>query len=193
MKNLSHLLKSTLLLAIFLIAMSCAEEEAPKPNELTEAESVSGNSYINYIGVKLKVGPNFNGDVIIEIRNEDGSTILASKTVSGSILPAGNHWRTFYMGNNAIAESGEKYRLCIRRTGSHDALGGDYLQWRSVYRWNDPKPNLQSGDSEFGNTNEWDFTFRAYKDFVLNQWMEQDEMAYSVGSENYWFQEFTLD
>jgi hypothetical protein len=110
---------------------------------------------LTYVDLNLYVGSAMTGSVILQIRNEDGSSVLAATSISS--LPAGTYWKKFKLGATLYRD--QKYRIYVTRSNPHNYSAGDYVFWKTSSGGADVYPD-GSNDTSPG----WvlDYAFRTY-------------------------------
>jgi hypothetical protein len=141
---------------------------------------------LTYVDLNLTVGSALTGNFIVEIRNEDGTTILASTAVSAAGLPAGTYWKKFKLGT--VLYRDQRYRLYVTRTVAHNYPTGNYIFWRTSSGGADVYPD-GSNDTAPG----WvlDYAFRTYSSISgVDQQQNLNSYGFFTSSGMYRWQEF---
>lgn len=201
-------MKVLLMLAILssLILASCGVS----PNETTltsgssptlNSESVlnKGDSVISAyplyavvfdrLRLYLSVGSYTSGTITVEIRNSNGSTVLASSVRNASSLYIGNGWNTFRF-TTVYLNPLEKYRIYVTRSDGHNYNAGNYIFWRTSSGGNNAYPQ---GINDVYPSWNLDYAFITYSSGYVDQQQLNGNYGFAVANSYYRWQEFVPD
>ncbi|MFZ6011087.1 MAG: hypothetical protein ACOYXT_12140 [Bacteroidota bacterium] len=138
-----------------------------------------------YVYLNLQVGSATTGTFTVELRNEDGTAVIATRVVSGASLPPGTSWRVFKFGSTLYRD--QKYRIYVTRSDAHNYAANNYIFWRSSSGGVDAYPD---GVNDVYPAWTLDYAFRTYVQSALDQ--DQSLITYGFFTSNgfYRWQEF---
>jgi hypothetical protein len=84
---------------------------------------------LRYLALNLEKGSAVTGSVTVQIRNADGTEVIAEKIVSASSLPSGTAWETFKI--SATLYRDQPYRIYFLRSDEHNYTANNYIFWRT--------------------------------------------------------------
>jgi hypothetical protein len=126
------------------------------------------------------------GTVTVQIRNADGSAVIGTTTVSGSSLLKGNSVKnSFYFYPTLTLNSGEKYRIYLTRSNTHNHMN-DFVYWRSSSGNTNPYPQ---GNMNYPAWNA-DYAFITYSGGYTDQKQLSTNYGFAVGNNSWLWQEF---
>jgi hypothetical protein len=139
-----------------------------------------------YIALNFDKGASTTGTVTVQIRNADGSVVIAQNIVSASGLPNGNAWVTFKLAASLYRD--QPYRIYVTRSDAHNYAANNYIFWRCSSGGVDAYPD---GVNDVYPSWKLDYAFRTYNAIIgLDQ--HQDLINYGFFTSNtfYRWQEF---
>lgn len=198
MKKLKYPFLQCLVFGAAFLMYSCdADHEATV--EPVKAEKISGADSripgpvfsfpisLNRVDLFTVSSAAVSGTVTVEIRNADGSAILGTTTVSGSSLVKGNNKKnTFWFSPALTLSSGQKYRIYLTRSNSHNHVN-DNLYWRTCSGGVDGYPK---GIMNYSPGWLLDYSFVTYSDGYVDQQQTSMNYGFAVSNTSYMWQEF---
>lgn len=141
---------------------------------------------LNKVDLHLYVGSATTGTITIQIRNSNGSSILASSTKIASFLLTGSNWNSFTFSGVTLY-SNTKYRLYVTRSDAHNYSGNNYIFWDSSSGGTDAYPG---GVNDVYPSWTLDYAFRTYSSTGLDQQQNLSTYGFFTSSGLYRWQEF---
>lgn len=142
---------------------------------------------LDKVDLYLTKGSAMTGTATVEIRNGDGSVILATATVSAASLATGSAWNTFHLSHSISVTPGIKYRIYLTRSDDHNYAAGNYMFWRTSSGGVDAYPN---GINDVSPGWTLDYAFRTYSSGTLDQQQTSTNYAFFTSNNIYRWQEF---
>jgi len=141
---------------------------------------------VRYIMLNLDKGVSTTGTVTVQIRNADGSVVLAQNVVPASSVPNGNSWATFKLSASVYRD--QTYRIYFTRSDAHNYAANNYIFWRCSSGGVDAYPD---GINDVYPSWTLDYAFRTYSAVSgLDQHQDQINYGFFTSNNLYRWQEF---
>lgn len=137
------------------------------------------------IDLNLSVGSGTTGTFTVQIRNADGSTVIAENTVPRSYLPNGTNWVGFKI--SATLDRDQVYRIYVIRSDVHNNATQNTIFWRTSSGGVNAYPD---GVNDVYPSWTLDYAFKSYSASGLDQQQTLTNYSFAVGNNSYRWQEF---
>jgi hypothetical protein len=178
-------------LVMFSCNVSSNLEDIQPSSQKASQESIIGGPVFSFpisfnrVDIITTTSDAISGTITMEIRNADGSAVLGSTTVLANNLVKGHMKRnSFYFA--LTLNSGQKYRIYLTRSGTHNA-STDYFAWRTSSGGTNPYPN---GVPSVYPGWSLDFSFVTFSDGYVDQQQLSANYGFSIYNNGYRWQEF---
>jgi hypothetical protein len=141
---------------------------------------------LKYMSLNLSTGSATSGNAIVQIRNADGSLVLAQNVVSASSLGTGTKWITFKI--SAILYRDQPYRIYLTRSDAHNYFANNYIFWQTSSGGVNAYPD---GINDVYPSWNLDYAFRTYSAMTgLDQHQDLNNYGFFTSNNLYRWQEF---
>lgn len=149
-------------------------------------EFVANRINLVKVDLNLFVGTATTGTFTTEIRNADGTQILASNVTAASLLVKGSAWNSFTFPNIPLRRN-IKYRIYITRSDAHNYTTNNYIFWNTSSGGVDAYPG---GINDVYPSWTLDYSFRTYSTGGLDQQQTLTTYGFGLSNTYYRWQEF---
>jgi hypothetical protein len=141
---------------------------------------------LRHITLNLDKGVSTTGTVTVQIRNADGSLVLAQRVVAASGLPNGNAWVAFKVAASLYRD--QTYRIYLTRSDAHNYSANNYIFWRCSSGGVNAYPD---GINDVYPSWNLDYAFRTYNSIIgLDQQQNLINYGFFTSNSLYRWQEF---
>jgi hypothetical protein len=141
---------------------------------------------LRYIALNLDKGVSTTGTATVQIRNADGSVVIAQNVVHASGLPNGNSWATFKIAASLYRD--QTYRIYFIRSDAHNYPANNYIFWRTSSGGVNAYPD---GVNDVYPSWTLDYAFRTYSALSgLDQHQDLTNYGFFTANTLYRWQEF---
>lgn len=176
-KNLWSYAVSLLVAGLVAVLPSC--NIAPSPDDDSQMNvglksgggvsmfSLPATVSLDKVELYLSTGSALTGNVTVEVREDNGTSVVGSVTVLANSLIIGNAWNTFVFPSALTLNRDSTYRIYITRSDAHNYGTNNYIFWRCSPA-SSPNPYPAGINDVFPSWNI-DYAFKTFTEGALDQ------------------------